>query len=545
MQCDVIVIGSGAGGLTAAVALARAGQRVLVLEQHYLPGGWTHSFTLGGYRFSPGVHYIGGLGEGGHVRRLFEGLGLSGALEFCELNPDGYDHYFVGGERFDVPKGEQRYRAALIARFPHERTGIEHYFASTEAISRGLEGFESGLSFGTLLTLPFKAPALVRYGLRPFASLLDAHIHDPLLRAILSAQLGNAGLSARRTSCPLYASMTRHYFEGAYYPRGGAKSIPQAMIKVLQQQGGRIRVRTRVRRILVEGNRATGVELEGGEVVRARHVISNADPATTFGELLDGTDGARERKRVRRMQYSVGSISLFCAVDMDLRALGYDSGNYWYYRHTDLDSIYERAERELPDVVDGLFLAITTLKDPGHPCVAGHHSLEMFTFVPYAPFAQWAGTSVEARPPAYEALKRSLADKVLATAEEVVPGVRRHLRFLAIGTPLTNDYYCQTHQGAVYGTAKTPLQMGPFSIGAKCSIDGLYLCGQSTLSHGFASAAYSGLTAAKHVLGVRRIEDLLGATETPLRVYAAESASRARTPRHPELRRVERYPGSV
>src|SRR5262245_29599837 len=167
MQCDAIVIGSGAGGLTAAVALSRAGQRVLVLEQHYLPGGWTHSFTLEGYRFSPGVHYIGGLGEGGSVRRLLEGLGLSSTLEFCEMNPDGYDHFLIGGERFDVPKGEDRYRAALTTRFPQEQSGIERYFASLGAISNGLDGLEAGLSFRKLLALPFKAPAVVRYGLRP------------------------------------------------------------------------------------------------------------------------------------------------------------------------------------------------------------------------------------------------------------------------------------------------------------------------------------------------------------------------------------------
>ena len=81
---------------------------MLVLEQHYLPGGWTHSFTLEGYRFSPGVHYIGDLDAGGQMRRMYEGLGVSRFLEFCELNPDGYDHVLVGSERFDVPKGERR-----------------------------------------------------------------------------------------------------------------------------------------------------------------------------------------------------------------------------------------------------------------------------------------------------------------------------------------------------------------------------------------------------------------------------------------------------
>ncbi|MDL1920918.1 FAD-dependent oxidoreductase, partial [Chloroflexi bacterium CFX5] len=98
---DAIIIGSGAGGLTAALALARAGKKVLVLEQHDRPGGWTHSFTLNGYRFSPGVHYIGALQEGGGLRRIYDGLDVSQDLAFVELNPDGYDHIIVGDKQVD------------------------------------------------------------------------------------------------------------------------------------------------------------------------------------------------------------------------------------------------------------------------------------------------------------------------------------------------------------------------------------------------------------------------------------------------------------
>lgn len=530
---DVIIIGSGAGGLTAAVALAQAGQRVLVCEQHYVAGGWTHSFTLNGYRFSPGVHYIGGLGPGGRMRRIYEGLGVSGDLAFCELNPDGYDHVLIGRERFDIPKGKERHQQRLIDRFPHEAAGIRSYFETAQRIVDEIAslGRRRGGLAGTPAYL-WGHRTLLRWFAASAQSLVDRHVSDPLLKAILLAQTGDHGLPPSQASAVVHAAIMEHYWDGGYYPLGGAFAIPRAFTRALKRAGGELRLETRVEQILLEDGRVAGVRLADGQTVRAPIVVSNADPEVTFGRLI-GREHLSPllRRKLDRVRYSGSALSLFFAVEMDLRAAGLDSGNIWYYRHPDLDVIYRQglSDHALgPDPISGLFLTATTLKDPSK-LHSGCHTLEAFAFVGYEPFAKWAdGHRSEGggeKPLAYLALKERLMDKMLTAVEEIAPGIREHVVFADLGTPLSNAYYLNATRGNLYGIAKGPFQVGPFAFPAETALPGLYLVGASTASgHGVGGATASGLAAARAILGCRT-QELLQQHGPELPIYPSEDVT--------------------
>lgn len=520
---DTIVIGSGAGGLTTAVALAQAGQKVLVCEQHEVPGGWTHSFTLSGYRFSPGVHYIGSLGPDEPLRAIYEGLGVTQDLAFCELNPDGFDHVIVGGERFDIPKGCDRFISRLKERFPHETRGIDRYFQIMNdlfADLRTLARLQNPLHL-------LQAQTFWRWGLRTGQAVLDHCFTDPLLKAILSAQAGDHGLPPSQASAPVHLGITQHYLEGGYYPLGGGFAIPRAFTRALKRAGGELRLATPVQRILLANGRAAGVQLAGGETITARHIVSNADPEMTFGKLIGREQLPwRLRRKLNRARYSGSALSLFFAVDMDLRAAGLDSGNVWYYRHHDVDGLYRQGLTDHAlhsDRVDALFLTATTLKDPSK-MHSGHHTLEAFTFVNYDPFWRWANQPEGQRDAAYQALKGQLADKMFATLGEIVPDIRERVVFCDLGTPLTNQHYVAAHRGNLYGTAKTPWQMGPLSFPVQTAVPGLWLCGASTLSHGVAGATASGMAAARSILGCRT-RDLLQQQGPDLQIYPSEDVS--------------------
>ncbi len=172
------------------------------------------------------------------------------------------------------------------------------------------------------------------------------------------------------------------------------------------------------------------------------------------------------------------------------------------------------------DEVPGLFASITTLKDPTS-FQGRYHTLEAFTFVPYDAFRPYVDSRFEHRPKEYSQLKLRMVTKMIRAIEQIIPGVSRKVVFSELGTPLTNAHYCESTEGNIYGTEKTRDQLGPFAFSNRSEIDGLFLCGASTLSHGVSGATLSGLAAASSILDCRPRE-LLSDRGQSLRIYPAD-----------------------
>ena len=527
---DAIVIGSGAGGLTAAVALAKAGQSVLVLEQHDVPGGWCHSFTLEGHRFSPGVHYIGQLGPGGGMRRIYEGLGVANDLTFFELNPNGFDHVHVAGHRFDIPKGQANFRRRMIEHFPHEAAGIDRYFDIVAAVAKQVDELPR-LRPSDFPSAAWRLRTLARFGLRSLDSVTRSLIKDPVARGVLSIQAGDYGLAPQDTPLAMHAAVQAHYFDGAFYPRGGGFTIPRAFVRALKRHGGKIALKARVKGLLLDRSqrraKVIGVRLADGTEIRAKHVISNADPHVTYGKLMPADAlPLRLRLKLRRTRYSIGCLSLFMTGDFDADALGLDSGNYWWSHSADVGKAYRMARdprpRALLQGIPGGFLTVTSLKD--RTKFKGQHTMESFAFVGYDAFKRWAHTEYGQRPDDYEALKADLSAAMIAQLDTVAPGLSKSVTWSALGTPLTNEYYCMSTRGNLYGTEKSLFQVGPFGYGVKTPFDGLTLCGASTLAHGVMGATITGLAAAQTVLKAR-LSELMHSSGQSVTILPADDVS--------------------
>lgn len=511
---DAIVIGSGLGGLACAAYLCAAGRRTLVVEAHAVAGGNSQVFRRrvhgDEYEFDVGLHYIGECGRDGLITRILDGLGLAERVVFRPLDPDGYSTLVFPDLRFRVPVGWDRYEARLLETFPAEREALARTVGALRALGeagRRLLNQETGL--GAFFEA---SPEVAQWALRPVTELFAAHGLSQRAQAVLLGEQGDYAVRPSKTPGVMAAGLTDHYMRGAFYPEGGGQVLAARLIEAIRAHGGAIRTRAAVSRIVVENGRACGVVLErGGERIDAPVVVSNADLKRTVLELV-GADHFRSEtiERVRAYRMSLPLFASYLDLDVDLGALGVPNTNYWIWGSYDIEGIYEELESGRMTTTPLAYLTAASLKDPTNPHLAprGHTNLQIMTLVPRE-YAVWhvdqgpheAGRNRYHRDPEYRRIKAELVDRLIGIAEEVIPGLSKHVVWKESATPVTQERFTHSTGGTSYGIEASTDQMGPLRMGPGTDVAGLYLAGASTPSgHGIGNVLRSGVVAAGAVL---------------------------------------------
>lgn len=495
---DVIVVGGGMGGLSAATHLAVAGKRVLLVEQHYKVGGCATSFSRGEFNFDSALHEmsLGGGHETPLVMAVLEQAGVLDKIELIRI-PDLGRSVFPDFE-FTTPGDEEAAQAALTERWPDEAENIEAFYTLMEDLHdevaqlRDLYMANPVKAALTKLALPVKQRTLFKYRNHTMQEVLDEFFEDPQLKAIMGQFWVYLGPPPSREWALI--SLISHYsysLNGAWQVKGSSQALSDAYRERIEELGGTVMTDTLVTRIVVEDRAVKGIEIEDGRRFEAPFVVSNANPYQTYFKLIGEEHApARVLRELSEMEPGSSMVGMYIGLDVPAQQWGIDDYEIFLNPGQDTDAMYTAAmEGRYRDTL----VAVTIYSNLGDPFYAPEGKTAL-TLNAYASWDSWPEPG-----PEYDAKKADMEEQLLDVVETIMPGMREHIVVREGMTPRTIRNFTLNHRGSPYGFAFTPEQSERIPIPSP--IDGLYLAGSWTWpSHGVGMAQVSGYLASQMIL---------------------------------------------
>ncbi|MHA2162667.1 MAG: phytoene desaturase family protein [Candidatus Thorarchaeota archaeon] len=503
---DAIIIGSGMGALTSASLLAQIWKkRVLIIERHFRLGGFTHTFEREGkYEWDVGLHYVGDMHEGSIPRALFDYI-TKGEVKWHKM-PDAYDRFVYPDMVFDARCPEENLKEDLIREFPAEEEAIEQYFSDIHKVLNWLGRYAVSRVFSptfrpltSFLTWMGRKLALTTTG-----EYLDDNFQDEKLKAILVSQWGDYGLPPARSAFAIHALITSHYFNGGFYPVGGAKTIADSVKTIVEEVGGQLLANNKVDEIIVEKGRAIGVKVSKPrssnsitEEYYADVILSNAGAYETYTKLLSSNNHVPFLDEIKRFPVGTANVTLYIGLKSDPYTLGFTGENHWLYSSYDHDDTFAERNNLLNGAVANAYLSFPSMKNKE----AQQHTMEIISFLDYEPFREWAEQPWKNRGIKYEALKEQMSDALIDFVENRYPGFKDLIAYQELSTPLSTEYFTGHREGSIYGIPAVPERFHARWMGVHTPIKGLYLTGSDAFTHGIVGTMLGGVLATSAVTG--------------------------------------------
>lgn len=464
----VVIIGSGMGGLSCGVILAKNGYDVTVLEQGNQVGGCLQCFTRRGARFDTGMHFVGSADEGQTLDELLQYLEVKKDIMLSPLDAEGYDVVCLNGQRYCFAKGREAFINQMCNYFPHQREQLNRYFDLLEKVA-------SASSLCSLKYAESDVSLDAEYQLRSINEVIDNFINDPLLAKVLVGTLPLYAAEKDKTPFSTHAFIMDFYNQSAYRIVGGSDRIAASMTKTIRCYGGKVETNSRVTKIRCDDSHAIGVEVNGSDFRPCDYIISDAHPMRTL-ELTD-TKLIRPafRSRINSIPQTVGCFSVY----MEFKDNMVPYQNYNFYGFSD-GTPWDCEKYDELSWPKGYMYMHFCQEQKSRFAKTG----VVISYMNISDVEQWFDTKVGQRGADYEAFKQRKAERLLESLEHHFPNLRANIKHYYTSTPLTYRDYTSTENGSLYGVARDIHHSVACRVPHRTKIPNLFQTGQNINSHG-------------------------------------------------------------
>lgn len=481
----VLIIGSGIGGLSTGIILARQGFEVTILEKNHHPGGLMRSYTREGIDCPVGVHYLGSLDKGQILRKFFDYLGVTTTVPVERMGQNGIiDRYIFGSHDdkiFDLPPGLEAYEENLRQSFPGEAEKISEIVKPIHQAARQLHNLD-------LLYADVNNFALLDQA-QSFGKILDDLQCSPGLRSVLAVPSSWIGVPL--SDCPaFYHNMAlASYISSAWRLKGTGIDMVNAFAWRLRELGGKIVTGAEINQILVSSRLVTGVRLTSGEQLDAGLVIGAVHPKIVLKMLPPGAVRPSYQQRISNLRDTHGVFAVQARID---------SGSQPELPY----NIFKLDTDRQGNIAD---LQYYQIRRSGRK---GINLMSILTSGRDDLWMPWRRTTSGCRGSSYRQAKEDHAQGLVKKAEKLF-GSLKGLKIIDTYTPLTIRDWVNSPGGSAYGVLRSTDQMLASALLNRTSVKGLYLSGQNVLAPGVIGTIMGSFSTVKLILGPDNFKEIV------------------------------------